>query len=700
MGDETTTEGKSGAPPRTPVVFVADASVEAGRVADTLRAAGYVVVEVPITMLLSRSSAQRPGVVLVDVDHDAAMTELGKLRKAPGSGSIDFIFFGTGEGTIRDADDALARDAAAFFLRPIDIAGLVRKIEALTGGPSLRPNVRPSTPPPSIPVRHLASSVPPERPSQPSLPAPGARVSMPMSTPSLSDLVETPRSLATFGTVSQELQQLLAEAEQRVAGSPSHEGVVVSPEDELEAVLPADVLASLDEPLDDIGADNQPLAMPETSPGKTRPPTTSGGRATRSGSDPPRTNPSTNPNASTSGSISPISPGPISPIASSMATPASMRPGTGESVRPPPVITESTAPKGMRIPSGTVLGPGDARKFLADAMAKRSTGALCFEHDGAVRRLVIRDGDLVTAASGVERESFVHFLGSRGELPREEVAKLAAKVPPYGRHAGAALVAHGWLRQDQLWPSLRSHCEWIATEVIRLNGGTAQLEAEPPGRLRSEPSVFGASTGPEIFVELVRRATPSEEALRLIGGENARIGVGPKAQLLAECNLTPPEVDLISRSRGATVGEILLRDGELGAALHALSLLGVIEIVPSIVDNDPRVNRRSDAPVAIQPADDLDEGAIRSRIRARIELVEEADYFALLGVARDATGYEVRRAFFELRRAFEPSRILTPRLVDLSNDVQKIVTVLEEAYEILRDPARRDRYRRAIEAKP
>ena len=448
-----------------------------------------------------------------------------------------------------------------------------------------------------------------------------------------------------------------------------------SPEDELEAVLPAEVLASLDDPIDDMEAEPPPGPI-ETSPGKTRPPTTNGGRATRSGSDPPRTG------SGTTGSLSPVSP----------------QISTG-GIRTPVSIRESTAPRSQRSSSGTVLGPGDARKFLADAMARRSTGALCFEHEGAVRRLVIRDGDLVTAASGVERESFVHFLGARGELPREEVTKLAGKVPPYGRHAGAALVAHGWLRQDQLWSSLRAHCEWIATEVLRLSGGTAQLEAEPPGRLRSEPSVFGASTGPEIFVELVRRATPSDEALRLLGGANARIGVGARAQLLGECNLSPTEMELISRSRGATVGEVLLRDSEIGAVLHGLALLGVVEIVPSVVDEEARSTRGRSVPPQL-PADDLDEEAIRARVRARLELVEEGDYFALLGVARDATGYEVRRAFFELRRAFEPSRMLTPRLVDLSEDVKQIIAVLEEAYEILRDPPRRERYRRAIEAKP
>jgi preprotein translocase subunit Sec63 len=96
----------------------------------------------------------------------------------------------------------------------------------------------------------------------------------------------------------------------------------------------------------------------------------------------------------------------------------------------------------------------------------------------------------------------------------------------------------------------------------------------------------------------------------------------------------------------------------------------------------------------------LDEEAIRARVRARLEIVDDGDYFAVLGVAHDATGYEVRRAFLELRRAFEPSRVLTPRIADLADDVRKISSVLEEAYEILRDNARRERYRRAIVAAP
>jgi len=39
-------------------------------------------------------------------------------------------------------------------------------------------------------------------------------------------------------------------------------------------------------------------------------------------------------------------------------------------------------------------------------------------------------------------------------------------------------------------------------------------------------------------------------------------------------------------------------------------------------------------------------------------------------------------------------------VVDLADQVRTIVFVLEEAYEILKDASRRERYRRAIEAMP
>jgi DnaJ-class molecular chaperone len=87
-------------------------------------------------------------------------------------------------------------------------------------------------------------------------------------------------------------------------------------------------------------------------------------------------------------------------------------------------------------------------------------------------------------------------------------------------------------------------------------------------------------------------------------------------------------------------------------------------------------------------------------VLARRALVDEGDYFALLGVPRQATGYDIRRSYVELRRQFDPGQILRRNTLDLTEHVDTILEVLDEAYEILRDQQRRERYRRAIESMP
>jgi hypothetical protein len=382
--------------------------------------------------------------------------------------------------------------------------------------------------------------------------------------------------------------------------------------------------------------------------------------------------------------------------------PPSLAPNTGRqslgispmSVMPKIAPVPTDLPRvALTIPS--VLGPGDAAQALAQIIAARGTGSLALENAEGVRRVVLREGDLISAASGLESETLLAFLGMRGELPRELVERLAGKVPPFGRHAGAALIANGHLRQDQLWPVLRAHAEWVIGRAIGVSSGTAALEAEPPGRLRGEPSVFGGATGAEVYLEVVRRVVSPDLAVQRLGGLGARLSFGANATMLAECALEMTLRERLERNSGETVGAMIgaSPEADLASVLYGLTTLSILETMRAV----PGRPTPSPAIAGGEP-DALDADAVRARVRARMQLVEEGDYFELLGVPREATGYEVRRAFLELRRAFEPTRILTPELADLRGEIETITFVLDEAYEILRDGARRERYRRAISA--
>jgi hypothetical protein len=159
--------------------------------------------------------------------------------------------------------------------------------------------------------------------------------------------------------------------------------------------------------------------------------------------------------------------------------------------------------------------------------------------------------------------------------------------------------------------------------------------------------------------------------------------------------LPAAEAELVQHASNTPVVELArtVPDASFVSALYALVALGILS-----TESTP--GKRAEEEQPPKAHDELDDEALRVRILARKALVDDGDYFAVLGVSRSATGYDIRRAYTSLRREFEPSRVLTAATADLGDTVTDIVDVLEEAYEILSDQRRRERYRRAIEAVP
>jgi hypothetical protein len=341
---------------------------------------------------------------------------------------------------------------------------------------------------------------------------------------------------------------------------------------------------------------------------------------------------------------------------------------------------------------------GGAPLVIGRAVRQRFSGCLAFEVDQGLRRIVFKDGDVVIAASAVHGESLVAFLSQRGDLASETAAQIEHRIPTFGRHAGAALIARGLLEQGELWPVLRAHSEWVLAQLFVIERGTVQIEHPVQERLAAEPSVFGGATGAEVLVEVVERTIPPAQALDHLGSTSATFKPGGSIGLLGECALGPDLSKLVSRAQATTLEQLLREADEpmLPCVLYALGLLEVLRKV----EVEPVAAPRSPGLRAAPEPDQIDDDAVRARVQARRALVDEGDYFALLGVPRQATGYDIRRSYIELRRQFDPGQVLRRNTLDLADDVDTILEVLDEAYEILRDQQRRERYRRAIESTP
>jgi hypothetical protein len=324
---------------------------------------------------------------------------------------------------------------------------------------------------------------------------------------------------------------------------------------------------------------------------------------------------------------------------------------------------------------------------------------LSFEVDQGLRRVIFKDGDVVIAASAVHGESLVSFLTSRGDLSADAAAQIEHRVPVFGRHSGAALIARGLLEQHELWPVLRAHSEWVLSQLFTIERGSVQHEHPVPERLAAEPAVFGGATGAEVVVEVVQRAIPPAQALARLGSASAIMLPGDGASLLSECALSPRITELVHRAQSVSLSDLVTEASDepmLPSVLYALCVLGIVS-----AQQPARTSAQPTSGLSAAPGPDrLDDDAIRARVLARRALVDDGDYFALLGVPRQATGYDIKRSYLELRRQFDPGQVLRPNTLDLQQDVDTILELLDEAYDILRDQHRRERYRRAIEAVP
>ena len=647
---------------RVDTVLVCVPPPDGPAIAAALRERGFAVSEAPLPILAARVLGEAPRVVLVDVDLPGAVEAVERLREA--AALAELICVGD---PLRAAELGVSRDDGRAFPRPshrgpaeaLDVDAIVLAVVALAE-PAVDPRLRGPMHPGAAPT------IPPARGDD--------REASVSEEPSVVDPLDVSALLAPFDEdeggpgvapieISPELLQILAAAEQRMIGiAAAHPSSVPAPDGDADIHLPPDQLAALDEPLDPEEATGDGSAGGSTGSAKVgtdgahtsaagqgtgaepgRWPATASGTTAEKGtgvdgarpSRPPANEPGSVPSAAREPTLPPPTIGvegmPPSPAPSvPPAQPAELLRTEPPPRMPPPLPAAPVAPppapeppSGLRLPA--VLGEGDAIRAIAAAIAARASGSLALGTEAALRRVVLHEGDIVTAVSSAADETLLAFLAARGDLERDAAARLAGRLPAFGRHAGAALIAHGHLGQDDLWPVLRAHAEWIVGRALLCEEGTSELEPEPPGRLKAEPSVFGGATGAEVLLEAIRRAIPPEVARRRLGGPTARIAEGRRRQLLVECALRPDEEPVVRGAAGRSVGDLLAEaEPEIACVLYALVSLGVLEALAPTRPEGP-------APRGVDP---LDEEALRARVRARVALVEDGDYFALLGVAR------------------------------------------------------------------
>jgi len=334
---------------------------------------------------------------------------------------------------------------------------------------------------------------------------------------------------------------------------------------------------------------------------------------------------------------------------------------------------------------------GDVALLLGRLLQAGVTGRVTLRAPPAEKVLYLDNGRPVFATSNLPHDRMGDLLFREGKITREQYARSREILVESGRRMGEILVDRGYLKRRELLPAVKRHIEDIVYTLFAFTEGEYSVQ---PGETATDERIRLSKHPAALLLEGVRRKYDMGRLEHRFGSASAVCRARDSDRLkpiLAVADLSRSERDVIGLLDGdnsleavsETTGVPLLRVYQLAFGLVGL---GAAEILHRGDAGDDTELSRTPSLVG-----ETDLAIDRQRVLAKYALVAESDYFTLLGVRRDASTFEIQRAYESARRDYAEDSFPSEVRQELEPQIGEINELLEEAFHVLQD----ERLRRA-----
>ena len=362
------------------------------------------------------------------------------------------------------------------------------------------------------------------------------------------------------------------------------------------------------------------------------------------------------------------------------------------------VAAPAAAPAGVAREARVLSGALDELAFpglLHHLHGLRAEGVLELRSGRKRKALELRGGRPVAVRSNLVHECLGNLLVSSGRIDAEALEESVNRMRRGEGLQGEILVAMELLSEAELAAALRSQAEEKLFEIFTWASGEYRF-AQGARLARANVLALERSPG-NVILAGIRERSPLDAVDRWLRCRGSRVVAAGESPFyrFQEIDLDDAGARLLDELRRTPrVSELLARDERTRRTLYALLATEMVELrdapaTPVPVEARPIVERVA-APRASAAAPP-DEETLRRELTGLAESLRGRDYFAALGVSRQASPEEVRAAFLEAARNAHPDRFRAS-----SDTVQRVAEevfgVLSRAHETLVDPARRQLY--------
>jgi Domain of unknown function (DUF4388)/DnaJ domain len=328
-------------------------------------------------------------------------------------------------------------------------------------------------------------------------------------------------------------------------------------------------------------------------------------------------------------------------------------------------------------------------------------GTLTLTRGDDVRRLYFEKGELRTATSSRESQRIGQFLRRRGKVSDADLSWAVDEIARQkGSRLGRKLVERGLLTRVIIDSEMKRLVEEIVFSAFEWETGEYRFD---PSTAVLDPDIVLSFSTAAVIVEGIRRL-PENPVFR------ARLGEGSGVLRLARepmsryqyLPLAPQEAYVLSRIDGLLDVDSLLAiagssRGAAAKTLYALLACGLIEWKTDGASGRPSVGTVATLNVEVSSEPQRSTPGHAELVRNTWRRIDWLSHYELLGVDREASPDELRRAYLEKSRLFHPDLRNRPDLANLEKELTAVFERLKVAYETLADSTARSEYDRHVD---
>lgn len=317
------------------------------------------------------------------------------------------------------------------------------------------------------------------------------------------------------------------------------------------------------------------------------------------------------------------------------------------------------------------------------------TGILEMRHGSILKKIYIRNGDMIFATSNQEEDRLGALLVNTGRLTIEQYYHSIEGMKNTSKRQGAVLVELGYLKpQDLIW-AVRHQVEEIILNLFLWIDGEFEFKEIPLPteevitlKLSAANLIYRGVKKIDTFACLKSGFLPLDTVL----GFSA-----DPMNLFQDIKLEEKEKDILYLIDGTRKVQDILFLSPLDN-LQTMKILYAL-VNARIIETKEKALKREEIheEVLREPEEELDT-AFMEKVDDLYSKLPTIDHYHILGIKQDSTPEEIKKAYFIKTKEFHPDRHFSSVSDSLKNKLNALFAHLTLAYKTLYDPKMKMEY--------